>query len=242
MWRTASVKTARRLGIVIAVFSVSTFAPVTGHAQTSEGVVPITAEPNHRIRFDNGNVRIYEVLLPKGKATMWHEHRADSFSVVFKTSEAIEEPKDGKPGSYITPAGYVGFAADSKKPYVHRVIAKSDTPFHVVDIELLSGAPAGPENASRRPNPPFKVKLENARGRAYRFVLNPGESTEPFTRPANSGMFAISAGRISEHVEGKTARLWDFDPANFRWFDSTERLSVKNEGMTPIDLVEIEIY
>ena len=42
-------------------------APMSGIAQTPEGVVPITSEPDHKIRFDNGKVRMYEVVLPRGR-------------------------------------------------------------------------------------------------------------------------------------------------------------------------------
>ena len=226
----------------IAVCSVGMLIPVAGHSQSADSVVPLTAEPDHRIRFDNGKVRIYEVVLPKGKATMWHEHRLDTFSVVFRTTEAMEQPRGGKLGSYLVRAGHVGFANDSKEPYVHRVIAKGDEPFHVMDIELLIPAAVGAQSASVRPIPPFKIALENARGRAYRLVLKPAESTGLFTRPANSGVFAISSGRISEEVEGKPRRLWDFDLGNFRWFDSSERVALRNEGTASIELVEIEIH
>ena len=35
--------------------------PTLCEAQTPDGVVAITAEPDHKIRFDNGRVRMYEV-------------------------------------------------------------------------------------------------------------------------------------------------------------------------------------
>jgi len=173
---------------------------------------------------------------------MWHEHRADTFSVVFRATEAMNEEKGGTPATFTIPAGHVAFASDSKEPYVHRVTATADTPFHVVDIELLSPMPVGVQIPPKRSDPPFQVALENTRGRVYRFLLNPGEVTESFTRPARSVLFAISGGRISEHSEGKAPKLWDFEPGHFRWFDTRERLILKNEGTTPVELVEIEIY
>jgi hypothetical protein len=42
-------------------------------------------------------------------------------------------------------------------------------------------------------------------------------------------------------VAGKPTRLWDFEPADFRRFDSSEALSIRNEGSMAIELVEIEI-
>jgi hypothetical protein len=109
-------------------------------------------------------------------------------------------------------------------------------------MELMSPTPAGFATATQRPGPAFKVALENPRGRVYRVTIAPGESTETFTRPAGSALFAISAGRISENIDGKPARLWDLEPGHFRWFETSEKLSVKNESPTPIDLVEIELF
>jgi hypothetical protein len=68
-----------------AVFcALATLCPSFGLAQTPEQAVPITAEPEHKIRFDNGKVRMYEVRLAQGQATLMHEHLADSFSVMFR--------------------------------------------------------------------------------------------------------------------------------------------------------------
>ena len=236
---------ALRSYLLIAVVSscslgiVASFGSV---AQTPSNVVPITSEPDHKIRFDNGTVRMYEVLLPKGKGTLVHEHRADSFSIIFGDSEITNEPLGGKPATVKIPSGAVGFASTEKGPYAHRVIASGDSAFHVIAMELMSPKPAGPASASQRVDPPFKVVRENPRGRVYRIRLAPGESTGMFARPGSTALFAISSGRIREDVDGKANRLWDFETGHFRWIEVPERLSVKNEGTAPIDLVEIEVF
>jgi hypothetical protein len=186
---------------------------------------------------------MYEVVLPKGKGTLMHEHRADSFTVSFRTAEVTSEPhRGGKPVVLSRTPGFVGFLSTAKGPYSHRAIASGETTFHVIAMELLSPTPAGSATTAQRPGSAFKVALENPRGRVYRVTLAPGESTEPFTRPAGSALFAISAGRISETVDGKSARLWDFEPAHFRWFENSEKALIKNESSTPVELVEIEVF
>jgi hypothetical protein len=235
-------KHTAHLVAILATCCLGFIAPVSGIAQTPDGVVPITAEPDHKIRFDNGKVRMYEVVLPKGRTTLVHEHRADTFTVYFRSAEITNEPYAGKPVVVKKTPGFVGFNSTEKGPYSHRVITSGETTFHVIAIELLAPTPPGSATVTQRPSSTFKVALENPRGRAYHFTLAPGESTESFTRPAGSALFAISAGRISETVEGKPVRLWDFEPAHFRWFDSSETLSVKNESSTPVELVEIEIF
>jgi pimeloyl-ACP methyl ester carboxylesterase len=209
----------------------------------SGGVVPITAEPDHKIRFDNGSVRMYEVVLPPGRATLPHEHRADNFTVFFSTAPVTVEPYGGgEPVVIETAPGAVGFTSTAGGPYSHRVVAGGEETFRVIAMELLSSPPATSMHSTPRLGSAFEVVLENERGRAYRITLAPGESTGPFTRPAGTALFAVSAGRVSETGSGGQARLWDFEPAQFRWFDHAETLSLRNEGRTTVELVEIEVF
>jgi len=212
--------------------------------QTSltEGVVPITEEPDHRIRFDNGTVRMYEVVLPRGRATLMHEHLADNFTVFFRTARVLNEPHGGgEPVAVEARPGVVSFSSTAEGPYTHRVISGGEETFHVIAMELLTPGPAAAPSAEPRPGAAFELVLENDRGRAYRIILAPGESTGSFTRPAGTALFAVSSGRVSEELEGRPRRLWDFEPADFRWFDGSEALSIRNEGTEPIELVEIEV-
>lgn len=185
---------------------------------------------------------MYELLLPGGKATLMHEHRADDFSVFFRASEITNVPYGGDPAVYRFPAGFVGFTSAAKGPHSHRVVVSADTILHVLALELLSPVPAGAATSAQRPGAAFKVALENPRGRAYRLMLAPGESTGPFTRPNGTAVFAISTGRISESAAGRPVRLWDFEPGHFRWIETGEKLSIRNEGSTPVELVEIELF
>lgn len=213
-----------------------------GLAQTSVGVIPVTSEPSHKIRFDNGKVRVYEVILPKGKGTLPHQHRADNFAVILSNSEITNAPLAGKPVTHKVRAGGVGFASTAKGPYSHRVVASGDSPFHVALLELLSPKPDGAAGANQKPNPPFKVVRENSRGRVYSIALAPGESTGPFERPGSTAVFAISSGRVAEETDGKPDRLWDLEPGRFKWVGTAERLSLKNVGARPVRLVEIEVF
>ena len=226
--------------LLCCLFAIVVSSP--GAAQTPVGVVPITAEPEHKIRFDNGRVRMYEVLLPKDRATQVHEHRADSFAVNFGAAEITNEFLGGKAVVLHTTPGTTSFTSTAQGPYSHRVIASGDSTFHVIAMELLSRTPAATRIDMPRPGPAFAPILQNARGRAWRISLAPGESTGSFTRPAGTAVFAITGGRISEFTDGKPARLWDFEPAYFRWYDASEQLSVRNDGPTPIELVEVEVF
>lgn len=233
--------------IVIAATSVGGFVSATSYGQTAKSVVPLSAEANHHLRFENGKVRVYELTLPKGKSSLPHEHSADNFTVFLSSSEAnnepINDPNDALPASFPTRPGWVAFSSVASGPYAHRVECTGDTPFRAIGIELLS-APAATAGVApiERPRPPFNVALKNTRGRAYRVGLDPGESTGIFTRPANTAIIAISSGQISEQIEGKAPTQLKFDLGNFRWSETPETLSLKNEGSSRVELAEVEIY
>ncbi len=242
MWSPAQTIRAHRLGAMLVSCFLGFLAPLPGIAQTTGGVVPITSEPEHKIRFDNGKVRLVEVVLPRGKSSLFHEHRADAFFVFFRTAEITSEPFGGKPVATTTPAGSVQFRSTADGPYVRRVIASGEETVHVSALELLAPAAPDPSSALQDRFPPFEIAMENSSGRIYRLKLGPGESTEAFTRPAGTAIFAISSGRVSEKPEGKPERLWDFEPGHFRWVETGEELSLRNESAIPIEWVEIEVF
>jgi quercetin dioxygenase-like cupin family protein len=215
-------------------------APSLCHAELPAGVVPITSEPSHHVRLENGKVRIIEALIPKGEKSLFHEHRFDGFFVFFKADGFVNEPYEGKPMSPSLQTGAVQFIP-ANKPYIHRVGASENHDVHVSVVELLTPANEVAKETEQR-FPPFEVSLENSRGRIYRLKLGPGESTDVFARPANTAIFAITSGQVTEKLEGKPAGKWELAPGKFRWTDSSEELTIKNDGQIPVELVEIEVF
>lgn len=220
----------------IALFLASSFCL----AELPAGVVPITSEPNHKVRFENDKIRIVEARLPKGKKTLFHEHRFDGFYVFFKAEGFVNEPYEAKTISPDLQMGSVEFIP-ADKPYIHRVGASGSQDVHVTVVELLTPVNAVAKETELR-FPPFEVSLENSRGRIYRLSLSPGESTELFTRPAGTVIFAITSGQIIEQSDVKATRRWELAPGRFRWIDSSEDLRIKNDGQMPVELVEIELF
>ena len=212
-------------------------------ARSQDDTVPVSAEVNHKIRLDNGRVRVYEVKLAKGSATAFHEHTVDNFAVILNTTTRANEPKGGERTISPVKAGQVGFSSTAKGPYTHRVEATGDEPYRNITIEiLLVGNIGGAVKNPRRPDPFVPATQDSPRGIAYRLTLKPGATTQVFQRPANTLVVAVSGGRISELLEGKERRLWDLDKGSFRWVDEATRLAIRNEGNADIELVEIEVF
>jgi hypothetical protein len=228
--------------VVVTLVILALAVPATTWAQGSDVVVPVYQESHHRVRFDNGIIRVYEVKIKKGESVLFHQHSADNFAVRITTSTIADQRLGGQSTVRLGKAGNVSFASTATGPYTHRLGAVDDV-FHVVDVEIDSTSRLGPNvETPKRPEKNFAVVLENSRGRAYRMILKAGETTPIFTRPANTAIVALSGGRITEVTEGKPPRFWDSEPGNFRWISAPDRLTIKNEGVIDLDVVEIEIF
>jgi hypothetical protein len=208
---------------------------------SNDPVLPVSKEPSHHIRFDNGRVRVYDVQVPTGKWTEFHEHSWDNFFVFIVPTTQAYEFSDGRKGTRDVKAGDVGFSSTATGPYTHRVTAQGNRPLHVVDIEILNNAKLGSDVATAKRPESFQIALENPRGRAYNLVLRPGESTPEFFRPANTAIFAVSGAQISETPEGKAPKLLNLAPGSLRWIDRPERLTITNNSAKDEQFVEIEL-
>ena len=186
---------------------------------------------------------MYEVQLPKGMSTAFHEHTSDSFAIILTTTTRANEPENGQRSVGPVNAGQVGFASTAKGPYTHRIEATGNVPYRVIAMEIFGTGSLGTGPILAKRPIPFTVAVqENPRGQAYRLILKPGDASGPFERPANTAIIAIRGGRTSELIEGKAPRLWDSETGNFRWTDEPYRLSIRNDGVTEVELVEIEVF
>jgi len=61
----------------VAVLTMACALAVT-HSAYSEEVVSVAAEPQHKIRYDDGALRISEVQLARGVGTLMHQHMVAS--------------------------------------------------------------------------------------------------------------------------------------------------------------------
>jgi len=91
----------------------------------------------HHWFFENQYVRVYDVRIPPGVTTAFHQHTLDSV-LVFVSGGTVSTQFEGKEwtkGTY--EPGSVKFSADGKKPFTHRVRNDGDAEYHVVVIQFL---------------------------------------------------------------------------------------------------------
>ena len=213
--------------------------PLAGVSQSNSAQSPveIKGETHHHPKFENEFVRIWDVTVPAGDATLWHIHRNDNVVITLAGANLRLENVSGSPVEAEWKFGETRFA---KATYTHRAFNIGTTPFHNLTIELLKPA---------NPNPPVLAKegdrepvLENDRVRVFRVTLQPGESTPVHTHPLPGLSIAITAGELEAVTEGNAKPVRMMLPAtDVRWRPGTITHSIKNVGKTTFEAVDIEL-
>jgi quercetin dioxygenase-like cupin family protein len=208
-------------------------------SNSAQSPVEISGEPRHHPKFENEFVRVLDVTVPAGDATLWHVHRNDNV-VVTLGGASLRLEKVGAPTAEVQwKLGDVNFG---KATYTHRAINIGTTPFHNLTIELLSSPPASKEMARlNEPNVRTPV-LENERVRVYRLSLEPGQSTAVHTHVLPGLAIAVTAGEVEITTKGmKKADRLTIPAGDVRWRAGVTTHSIKNVGQTRFEAVDIEL-
>ncbi len=211
---------------------------VLSQSNSPQSPVEISGEPRHHPKFENDFVRIWDVTVPAGDATLWHAHRNDNVVVTLAPAKLHIETLGRDPVDTEWKFGEVRF---SKATYVHRAMNVGTTPFHNLTIELLKLPSGLPEPKPQYPIVRVPV-LENDRLRAYRVTLEPGQSTSLHTHTLPGLAIALTAGEIEVTTQGKDKPDRLALPAgDVRWRAGAVTHSITNVGKTRFEAVDIEL-
>src|SRR5438477_5248072 len=108
--------------------------PIASQSNSAQSPVEISGEAHHHPKFENEFVRVWDVTVPAGEATLWHVHRNDNVVVTLGDANLRLENAAAPPTEAQWKFGEVRFA---KATYVHRALNVGTTPFHNLTIELL---------------------------------------------------------------------------------------------------------
>lgn len=228
-------------GWLFALFASLALVPLSVWSQSNspQNPVEIKGEPRHHPKFENEFVKIWDVTVPGGDATLWHAHRNDNVVVTLAPAKLHIETLGRDPVDAEWKFGEVRF---SQATYIHRAINVGTTPFHNLTIELLK-SPGFLKDVSNLPKVSGREPvLENDRVRVFRVSLAPDESTPVHTHPLPGLSIAITAGELEIITEGnnKPDRL-TLPATDVRWRAGAVTHSVKNIGKTNYEGVDIEL-
>ena len=204
-------------------------------SNSPQSPVEIKAEPQHHPKFENEFVRIWDVTVPAGDATLWHAHRNDNVVITLAGASLRIERLGKDPVDALWKFGDVRF---SKATYIHRAMNVGTTAFHNLTIELLKPASASPptllNETGREP------VFETDRVRVYRLSLAPGEVIATHTHPFPCVVVTITAAEIEVTADGKAVRH-PVKEDDVSWRAGAVTHSIKNVGKTRFETVDIEL-
>jgi oxalate decarboxylase/phosphoglucose isomerase-like protein (cupin superfamily) len=216
-------------------------------AQTS-GKVEITSEPNHRLALENSYVRVFEVEVPPGGATLVHYHRHDYISVNLGLAEILNQV-EGKPAVTVKlEAGHTAFAEGN---FAHSVRNRGATSFRNVTVELLQD-----EKARRSPPPGWDedralhileggtlhIMFVKDGVRVSETDLQPGGMIPSSHPPGPQLLVAVTDLDLENRVAGKGISPIRLKSGDVRWLPGRLSHTVMNVGKQQARFVSLEFH
>jgi mannose-6-phosphate isomerase-like protein (cupin superfamily) len=220
--------------VVIAVCFLVLAIPLA--AQTT---VPIDKEPMHRLKFENDFVRLFDVLIPAGKISLFHTHVNAGASLRVSNADMIEEFADGEKRPFVATWGDATFG--SRPTYSHRVINAGTTDFHNIYIELLPQKDPGKTGVLAVLSDRHVIVIDNARVRVNRLTLKPGESSPLHTHTRNGLGIIVYDAKVEIVSQGASPRPLDVKAGDFVWQTAGTTHVIKNTGTTVFEAIDIEL-
>ena len=198
--------------------------------------VLVINEPRHHMKFENEYVRVFDVFVPAGDATLFHTHSNDYVFVTIGDADLIAEVMGSPPVDLMLTNGEVRF---TKGPVTHRVINPYIFRFRNITIEILrSPGPRGTPTPDTSPG--HSIVLDNDRVRVERLILEPGQSTNMHTHNLSALSVFLTRAKVLMESPGQKPQEIEYKPGDFRWRDAPVTHSIKNIGTTRFEAVGID--
>jgi hypothetical protein len=215
-------------------------------AQSKDDPVLMHEAPFHVPIFANDEMIVLRINIPPSRDTGFHTHYADSVSVnlspAIRTNQNYGEEKITPPASSQALPGRVSFNNVTERGhYTHKATNVGPTPFHNVSFILKGDGARGYSASSRAGVAGYEQVLDNARVRAWRVVLEPGEATGRITQSAPGLRIYVRGGVIDELVPDAAPRGMAPNTGEFIWQDAGQTRIVENTGSTIVEFVEFEL-
>ena len=221
---------------MIRVFAVLMLSVAGLFPSRAQAPVPVRNEPRHHMKFENEYVRVFDVVVPPGDATLYHVHSNDYVFVSIGEATLKAQVLDGQPADLIVKDGETRF---TKGPITHRVTNVVKTPFRNITIEILKSP--GAVGASTPDNSPgHSIVLENEKVRVERLILEPGQSTNIHTHNLSALSVFLTKSKVRIESPGSKPQILDYKPGDFRWRQAPVTHSIKNIGTTRFEAVGVD--
>jgi mannose-6-phosphate isomerase-like protein (cupin superfamily) len=204
--------------------------------------VPVEGAPYHRLVFSNDDLAVIETIVPPGGDSGFHRHSHELFYVVIAPAKVSTQRlgRELRAAPPLVP-GSVGMNAMSDEPFIHRIVNPDKTAYHVVAVELRRNAPLGRPVNDRPGASGFVQVQDHPRLRAWRLVLEPGQSAPAFDYSGIGGRIFIRGGELTVTSDGQLDQALVVAPGDFEQLRTGAAIGLRNSGRTTIELIDVEL-
>ena len=208
----------------------------------AQAPLPVQKESHHHLVRENAYIRVFDIILAPGEATLDHTHSRDTLQVMIGPSTMRVEVA-GKPPADIPEGrpGDIGYVPFSKAPLTHRMKNAGTFTLHIIEVELLSASPAPPQTPFQQESEGYKQALDNDRVRVFRRVLPAGATTTVHTHQRPMLGISVTGGDFVYQSPGQPPRSAQVPPATVSWPPVPFTHSFKNVGNTTAIAIDIEL-
>lgn len=201
--------------------------------------VPVYAEPDHHLVFQNDLVRVLDIRVPPHHVSNYHIHANPLVSVTVQDARSWSQ-KIGEPRGPETPPGEVPAVSDNwdqQLPYTHRVGNVDRVGYHRIAAEWLRA----PTTACSQLQPVqgFTVIKDGPFGRIYAMRLLPGQSTPRHFHSCPGLSVQGTEGNL-KNVGPSPAAEGGKGAGRWFWRDAGHEHAIRNVGRNPIVIYEID--
>jgi len=203
---------------------------------------PVEQAPYHRLMVANADYAILDVHFPPGGRSGFHLHPRQLFYTVTTPAE-IDVQMQGEAARRVAPTavGAVGMNELGTSPFIHAVSNGDEGSYHVIGIELRRPIPIGAPITVRPAETRFVQVHDHPRLRAWRLILQPGESAPPLRVVGTGVRVFVRGGSLTIARPDMPAQPQIVSAGDFEPLAAGEIRALTNSGDTLIELVDVEL-
>lgn len=129
----------------------------------------------------------------------------------------------------------------SDEPRAHRVFNNGKGTFQIIVIELRRPSLQGAPISAREAAPQYVQITDNPRMRAWRLILEPGQSVPTITQGSTGVRVVVRGGLLTTTMPGIPEQTLALQPGNFAVQEKGFTRALRNGGAETIEVVEMEL-
>lgn len=196
---------------------------------------------HHQVHVDD-DISILNNRYPPNGDSGLHTHVLDHLYVAIQPAQVSSQGL----GRALTamppvPLGAAGYGAMGNEPRTHRIVNGDKGIAHFIVIELRRAKPWGTPVSSRESAPQYVQIVDNLRLRAWRLILEPGQSVPAVTQGNKGVQVVVRGGLLTTVRSGSPDQVLFLRPGDYAIQQAGATRALKNAGTDTIELVEMEL-